>query len=102
LTTGRSLFISYEGAAIHSQEADRLHRDEAVEMHPEDAAALGIAAGDRVTLRNASGQVTARARLTEAVQRRSLYLPLYHDGGAVSALFDAGAAAAAVEVTGGG
>ena len=35
----------------------------------------------------------------EAVQPKMLYLPLYYDGGAVTALFDADAAVAQVEVS---
>jgi hypothetical protein len=37
--------------------------------------------------------------ITEAVQPKMLYLPLYYDGGAVTALFDADAAVAQVEVS---
>ncbi|HEU4759089.1 MAG TPA: molybdopterin-dependent oxidoreductase [Dehalococcoidia bacterium] len=98
LTTGRSLYTSYEGAAIHSPEADRLHREECVGVNPADAAALGIADGDEVTLRNGRASLTMRVRLTEAVQPRSLYVPLYHDGGAVSTLFGSQGSTARVEV----
>jgi hypothetical protein len=37
--------------------------------------------------------------LTEAVQPKSLHLPLYHDGGAVAALFDADTAITSVDIT---
>ncbi len=98
LATGRGLFASYEGAALHSPEADRLHREKFVEMNPADAAALGITDGDQVTLRNSWASLTIRARITEAVQPRCLYVPLYHDGGAVSALFGRTGSVARVEV----
>ncbi len=98
LSTGRSLFMSYEGAAVQSAEADKLHRDDAVRINPADAAALGVADGDMVALRNAKGSVTVRAALTAAVQQKALHLPLYHDGGAVSALFDGDSPVTTVEI----
>ena len=97
LTTGRSLYTSYEGAALHSPEADKLHREEFVEIHPADAKELGIAEGDEVTLKGISGELTIRAHITESGQPRMLYVPLYYDGGAVTALFEDGQASAAVE-----
>jgi hypothetical protein len=51
-----------------------------------------------ITLRNSRGQVTAKAQLTDAVQPKMLYLPLYYDGAAVAALFDADSPVASVEV----
>ncbi len=96
LTTGRSLYTSYEGAAIHSPEADKLHREEFAEVNPADAQGLGIVAGQEVTLRANGGQLTMRAHVTEVVQPGMLYVPLYYDGGAVTALFGEGQAMAPV------
>jgi predicted molibdopterin-dependent oxidoreductase YjgC len=87
LTTGRSLYTSYDGAALHTPEADKLHREEFVAVNQADAAALGIADGDEVVLRNRRGEVSIRCHLTDAVQPRTLFVPLYYDGGAVSLLF---------------
>ena len=67
-------------------------------MHPADASALGVAEGDMVTLRNARGELTAKASLTEAVQEKSVFVPLYYNGGAVAQLFDGDSAVAEVEV----
>ncbi|MCH7617023.1 MAG: hypothetical protein IIB18_04075, partial [Chloroflexi bacterium] len=80
-------------------EADKLHRDDSVKMHPDDAAALGIAAGDEVVLRGRGAELRAPVAITAAVQPKMLYLPLYYDGGAVTALFDADATVAPVEVS---
>ncbi|MFQ6020332.1 MAG: molybdopterin oxidoreductase family protein, partial [Dehalococcoidia bacterium] len=60
LATGRSLYTSYDGAALHTPEADKLHREEFVEVNPTDAAALGVADGDEVVLRNQRGEVSIR------------------------------------------
>jgi predicted molibdopterin-dependent oxidoreductase YjgC len=98
LSATRSLFTSYEAAAVHNPDADQLHRDDAVRINPIDAATLGIADGDTVVLRNARGRLAVRASLTEAVQSKSLHLPLYYDGGAVAALFDAASPVTTVEV----
>ncbi|MFQ6020062.1 MAG: molybdopterin dinucleotide binding domain-containing protein, partial [Dehalococcoidia bacterium] len=87
LTTGRSLYTSYDGAALHTPEADKLHREEFVEVNPADAAALGIADGDEVVLSNRRGEIAMRCRLTDAVQPHMLFVPLYFEGGAVSLLF---------------
>jgi predicted molibdopterin-dependent oxidoreductase YjgC len=92
LTTGRSLYTSYDGTAVHSPEADKLHREEFVEMNPADALELGIAEGQEVTLNANGGQLMIRTHVTESVQAGMLYVPLYYDGGAVTALFDEGQA----------
>jgi len=98
LTTSRSLYTSYEGAAIHSPEADKLHREEFVEMHPTDARELGISEGNEVTLKGNGGSLTLRAHITDGLRPRTLYVPLYYDGGAVTALFEGEQASTPVEV----
>jgi predicted molibdopterin-dependent oxidoreductase YjgC len=98
LSATRGLFTSYEAAAVHDPDADQLHRDDAVRINPMDAAALGVSDGDTVVLHNARGRLTVRATLTEAVQPKSLHLPLYFDAGAVAALFDADTPTTAVEI----
>ena len=99
LMAGRGLYTSYEAAAIHSPEADKLHREDSVQMNPADAALLGIAEGDTVVLRAAAGELALPASLTAAVQPRTLFLALYYDGGAVSRLFGADTPVASVEVS---
>lgn len=99
LTTSRSLYTSYEGAAIHSSDADKLRREETVLVNPTDAAALEIAEGDEVLLRNGGGELRIKAHVTSAVHEKSLYVPLYYDGGAASELFERGEAAAPVEIS---
>jgi predicted molibdopterin-dependent oxidoreductase YjgC len=99
LATGRSLYTSYDGAAVHSPEADKLHREEFVEIHPADAQELGIAEGQEVTLKGNGGQLKIRAHVTESVQPHMLYVPLYYDGGAVTTLFEDEQAIASVKVS---
>ncbi len=99
LTTNRSLYMSYEGAAIGSPDADPLHREDCVRMNPADAATLGVSQGDVVTITGNSASVQAPVDITAAVQPKMLWLPLYFDGGATGALFEADSPVASVEVT---
>ncbi|MGB6838468.1 MAG: molybdopterin-dependent oxidoreductase [Dehalococcoidia bacterium] len=86
LLTGRTLYTSLEGACLHLPEADKLQREEFVEVHPADAADLRIGQGQQVTLANGTAELALPVRLTEAVPRGAVFVPLYYDGGAVTAL----------------
>ncbi len=98
LMTSRTLFTSYEAAAIHSPDADRLHREEAVSINPEDAATLGLSEGDTVVLHSRGSDLRLKAHLTEAVLPKALHAPLLHDGGAVVGLFDGDSSAVSVNI----
>jgi predicted molibdopterin-dependent oxidoreductase YjgC len=87
LTSSRTLYTSWEAAAIHSPEADKLHREEFVEMNAADAEALGVEDGQEVVLANDRGEFTIRAKISDSVLPGSVFVPLYYDGGAVTALF---------------
>ncbi|MCH8993646.1 MAG: molybdopterin-dependent oxidoreductase [Chloroflexi bacterium] len=86
LLTGRTLYTSLEGAALHSPEADKLHREQGVLVNQYDATELGIAMGDEVILRNGSAELALQATLTNAVPRGAVFVSSYYDGGAVGAL----------------
>lgn len=87
LTTGRGLYTSLEGAAVHSVEADKLHREEFAEMNPDDAARLGVKDGDKVVLVSDRGELAIAARVTPNVLPGVLFVPLHYAGGAVTAFF---------------
>ncbi|HXF51624.1 MAG TPA: molybdopterin-dependent oxidoreductase [Dehalococcoidia bacterium] len=87
LFTARTLYTSWEGASIHSPEADKLHREEFVQMNPADAVELGVSQGDEVALRNGDAELVMRVEVTNAVPRGTVFVPWYYDGGAVAALF---------------
>ena len=86
LLTGRSLFTSWEGASIHSEEADKMHREEVVVLNPRDAEAAGVRAGDAVAITNGTHEVRITARLDDGVAAGSIYVPRYFDGGAIMQL----------------
>jgi len=98
LMTGRTLFTSLEGAAIHATDADKLHREEFVELHPADAASIGIRDEDEVALVGDRGDITVRCKISARVREGVLFLPSYFDGGAIMRLLPADGAPMAVRM----
>jgi predicted molibdopterin-dependent oxidoreductase YjgC len=96
LLTGRTLYTSHLGSAIHSPEADKLGRERGVVINQYDATELGIAIGDEVVLRNGSAELSLKATLSVAVPRRAVFVSSYYDGGAVTSLLPAENGMAAV------
>jgi predicted molibdopterin-dependent oxidoreductase YjgC len=86
LITGRGLYTSWEAAALHKRDADKLHREEFVEVNVNDAAQLGVQDGDEVLLQTESGELRMRARVTDIVPAGAVFVPLLYDGGAITAL----------------
>lgn len=99
IMTGRSLFTSWAGASIRSDEADKLHREEAALVHPQDAEALGARDGDQVLLVSGDAELPIRIKLDDGLAPGSIYVPHYYDGGALMRLLPFGGDAAAVGVT---
>ncbi len=50
-----------------------------VEIHPDDAERLGLAAGDRATIRSRRGEAEAIAVVTATVQRGQIFLPMHFE-----------------------
>jgi predicted molibdopterin-dependent oxidoreductase YjgC len=86
LVIGRSLFTSWEGASIRSEEADKLHREDVVTMNPADAEAAGVRGGDTVDLSDGSTELRIGVRLDDGIGPGWVYVPQYYDGGAVMRL----------------
>jgi predicted molibdopterin-dependent oxidoreductase YjgC len=84
--TGRTLYTSFEAAAVHKPDADKLHREEFVEVSVEDAERLGLADGDEILLATDQGELPIRARVTDIVPAGSVFVPLLYGGGAVTVL----------------
>ena len=87
IVTSRSLFHSWEGSSMRSEEADKLHREEAAWVNPADAQAAGVRDGEVIELANDRGSVRIAVRLDDGVPAGQVYVPQYYDGGAVMALF---------------
>ena len=60
-----------------------------LEIHPEDAAALGVRIGNRVTVSSRRGSVVARARVTERTPSGSVFLPFHYAEAAANLLTNA-------------
>ena len=99
LIADRSLYTSWEGASLRSEQADKLHREESLLINPADAEPLGVRGGDELVLANGSHEVRIPAQLDDGVPPGVVYASRYFDGGALMALFPLrGAADAAAEV----
>jgi formate dehydrogenase major subunit len=69
LNTGRSLFHFNAATMTGRTRNHELRADDDLELHPDDAAELGLAAGDPVQVRSRHGAFTLRARPTDRVRR---------------------------------
>lgn len=77
LNTGRSLF-HFNAATMTGRTRNReLRADDELELHPEDAAELGIQAGDPVQVQSRHGAFTLRARPTDRVRRGEPFAPFH-------------------------
>ena len=97
--TGRSLFTSWAGSSIHSDEADKLHREESALVHPQDAEALGARDGDQVILTDGTTELRIRIQLDDGLAAGSVYIPHYYDGGALMRLLPLNGDGAVVGLT---
>ncbi|GLH67946.1 formate dehydrogenase subunit alpha [Geothrix edaphica] len=69
LNTGRSLF-HFNAATMTGRTRNReLRADDELELHPDDAAELGLSAGDPVHVQSRHGAFTLRTRPTDRVRR---------------------------------
>ncbi|MFF9564678.1 molybdopterin oxidoreductase family protein [Leifsonia sp. NPDC014704] len=81
LITGRLLEHYQSGAQTRRvPELVAAQPEVRAELHPATAARLGIADGDRVTVGNARGAVTARALLSAGMRHDTVFLPFHFAG----------------------
>ncbi len=98
LLTARTLYTSLESAALHRPDADKLGREAFVEMRPEDAARLGVADGQPVSVEANGAVLPMTAKVTADVPAGAAFIPLLYDGGAVMKLLPADGSDAHVRV----
>ena len=81
LTTGR-VAVHYNAGSMTRRSPSLLVRGPAlfVELNPTDAARLGLAAGDTVTVSTARGQAVAQVRLTDTVGAGMVFMPFHFAG----------------------
>jgi assimilatory nitrate reductase catalytic subunit len=81
LITGRLLEHYQSGAQTRRvPELSAAQPEVRAELHPATAARLGIADGDAVSVRNARGEVVARALLTAGMRLDTVFLPFHFAG----------------------
>jgi len=78
LTTGR-LHVHYHTGTMtrNSPSLDREIKECFLEMNPADASEFEIADGEMVVLESRRGSVSTRVKLTEAVDKRTLFMPFH-------------------------
>jgi predicted molibdopterin-dependent oxidoreductase YjgC len=78
LTTGRVLFHYHTGTMTRRSPTLTDQVNEAfIEIHPENAARLGVAAGDRVSVASRRGRIELAARVTEMVPPGVVFIPFH-------------------------
>jgi len=101
LLTGRSLYTSYEAAALHKTDADKLFREDKLELNRSDGERLGLQDGDWIRLQGERGRIEGPASLTETVAQGTVFVSALYGGGAVNAVLspeDGASPATAVRV----
>jgi len=88
--TSRDLYTALDAAALRHPEAEKLHRYDRIQVSEQDGAALGISAGDDVTISAGGVAVTAKATVTERVPAGHVFVSSLAQGGKVSQLFTNG------------
>lgn len=79
LTTGRNLYQYHSGSMTRRVNAIEKHAGEAyVEVNPADAAELGFANGDTITIRSRRGSVRIKARITQRVSAGTVFIPMHY------------------------
>jgi formate dehydrogenase major subunit len=87
LTTGRILYHYHTGSMTRRCEGiEALAPLCKAEIHPKDAGDLGIVEGDEVLLSSRRGEIVVRARLTNRVPRKTVFVPFHYAEAVVNKL----------------
>lgn len=78
LTTGRNIFHFHTGTMSGKVKGlNTFSNEEKVEIHPADAKKLGLAEGDKVTVKSRRGKVTATAKITKASPKGVVFMTFH-------------------------
>jgi formate dehydrogenase major subunit/formate dehydrogenase alpha subunit len=87
LTTGRTYFHWHTGSMTRRTHLlDREERNSFFEINPADACRYGVKNSERVVIASRRGEVTAVAKVTEAVSPGVIFMPFHFAEGAANAL----------------
>lgn len=76
-TTGRSLYHYHSGTMTRRGALGKKLGGLYIEISPDDAAAAGIADGERITVESRRGSVSGAAKVTDRVPRGMLFIPFH-------------------------
>ncbi len=89
LITGRQLEHWHTGAMTRrASTLDALEPDAVAMLHPREMERLGVAAGDRITVRSRQGEVTMYVRPDDGLQESQVFLPFGYGEAAANLLTD--------------
>jgi len=78
LTTGRVLYHYYTGTLTRrARGLAAIYPEGLLEIHPEDAARLGVGAGEMVEVASRRGQVTVKTNVTEKIQPGVVFMTFH-------------------------
>ncbi len=87
LTTGRKLTHYHTGTlSRRSSGLSTIDPEEMVEINPKDAEALGLEEGDKMLIASRRGEVTARAKPTERVPEKMIFMTFHFSESAANVL----------------
>ena len=87
MTTGRVYAHYHTGTMTrNSTSLDAEIKEGFLEIHPEDAAALGVCDGDKVSLASRRGQIETRIMLTKRVEKGVVFMPFHFEEANVNKL----------------
>jgi formate dehydrogenase alpha subunit len=84
LTTGRELFHYHTGTMTRrSSGLNAIAPEPFIELNPDDADALGIKQGQKLTVSSRRGEISIKARVSEIVPPKIVFIPFhYHEAAA--------------------
>jgi predicted molibdopterin-dependent oxidoreductase YjgC len=87
LNTGRQMYHWHTGTMTRRSFAlDARESGPIVELNPADAAELGVADGDEVTVASRRAEIAISVRLSDRVARRQVFIPMHYREAAVNLL----------------
>jgi formate dehydrogenase major subunit len=87
LNTGRQMYHWHTGTMTRrSQALDSRESTATIEMSPDDAADLGVADGDEVSVTSRRNSIRIAVRVSSRVARRQLFLPMHYREAAANLL----------------
>lgn len=88
LSTGRILYHWHGGTLTRASALNKIWPECAVELHPHDAARLGLATNDWVTVASRRGSITARLLVTGRSPEGVVFIPFHFVEAAANTLTD--------------